>query len=622
MLFYVMSAAEPFRFDYENERPGIRLCMAYLGLTVDMSGVCYGIAFMAIQAAKRGDLDTFLKRMDIIECFESQDDLNAALDDALAKRKAKKLLTPDEKLLCSIPAFLEGVSLYHSSMKWKIDYDLSLSDLARREAAMSLQTIYNTLKITEQDYQQADAFFNEIPMESIKQFTSEQSDFLAVDLESRFDDLASTIGDFSLSISNFGHRIAIIRSGSEWVLVDHDNLTRSGDLDWIKSKTAAALKLSNTKLTRLEFTYHMGNEADITEILRTKPVDHGELMIQVDDILPLYRVDILKYMKRHDIDALDDELESLSNFMPEATKDLSEAELTCYQHALADCFALYKDDGVSLLHDKIKAGNAELVTAYFNGLKRFASEGLLSYRALATLLFASNDNGSPAAFYAIFTNKYEMANLYFKLVHDFFKGGYITKDDALGLITADDLDGRSLLYQAFTSRREDQIQGYLMTLDNLVAQKVISSFDVANMYLQPGLFSKILYYGQIKHVETYLQAIATVATETELSSSAIKDLFLNRDEDDYKAILGAANAGRMDMVRLYHKAARNLVNKGLLTPKDYQKIILTRKQYKYCEAEVRKVAYWMPKSPRLCVPTFIRENMGELESKSEIEIKP
>ena len=179
---------------------------------------------------------------------------------------------------------------------------------------------------------------------------------------------------------------------------------------------------------------------------------------------------------------------------------------------------------------------------------------------MSTLLSVYNGklNGKLAIFYAIHKRKHVMANLYFKLVQDFYLAGFLNKDHAADLITVDDFRGHSLLYQTFKSCCEDQVQGYLGTLDILVSHKVLSSLKVARMFLRPGMFSKILYHGQIKYVERYLQAIATVATETELSSSAIKNLFLNPGQDGCKAILGAVKAGRMDMARLYHKAARDI----------------------------------------------------------------
>lgn len=336
-------SATPFRFNNENQISRILDTMRYLCLTISECGVCYGITAMAIQAAKHGDLVTFLNRMHLIQSFHSQADLNTALGAALEKRKAKELLTTREKLLCSILVFLEGVSLFHSNMHREIKFDLLLPDLARREAARHLSEVYTALGITKQDYLKADRFFNQVPGDSIKEFASEKSNFLAADLESRLDDLACTRGNLAIHLGNPSHSIALVRDGSKWVLINHDVITCGDDLAVIKSIVIAALKLKRIEMTLIDIHYHIGNEAEINEILCTKSVDHGALITQLYHVLPLYHKNICDLIVRRDIKALDEILKDLSGHAKlVVTELLRPAELPHYQHAMADFWRFIK----------------------------------------------------------------------------------------------------------------------------------------------------------------------------------------------------------------------------------------------------------------------------------------
>lgn len=97
--------------------------MDKLGYSLTLDGVCFGLAHMAMQAVLVNDLETFNARLNLIRNI-SPDQLQIRIKEVnnkiislseTAKNKkidVQELLTPEERLLISIPPFFEGISLH------------------------------------------------------------------------------------------------------------------------------------------------------------------------------------------------------------------------------------------------------------------------------------------------------------------------------------------------------------------------------------------------------------------------------------------------------------------------------------------------------------------------------
>ncbi|QIW09715.1 ankyrin repeat domain-containing protein [Francisella sp. LA112445] len=190
-----------------------------LGYKINKLGMCYGIAFMAIQAIIRNKIDSYIHRINLINSYidkyENQDKAIEALAndiDQAYKRRANKLtrqtLTPDENRLLDILAWLDGVQIYHGQ-------DLRLLGKSRYQ-------------INYQDFQRSSDFFvggNEecqkifLQSKDICLLTSEKIDEILLKIK-------NTHKPIAFSISTSDHTIAIGKSKNvkEIFLISHDDI--------------------------------------------------------------------------------------------------------------------------------------------------------------------------------------------------------------------------------------------------------------------------------------------------------------------------------------------------------------------------------------------------------------
>ncbi|EKD72765.1 MAG: ankyrin repeat protein [uncultured bacterium] len=89
--------------------------MWQLKYTADAEGVCFGIAYMAVQALLIGEIDQFNRRLELIadiplENFASE--FAERINKIQQKQEKNEMLTEDDKLMLEIPAFFEGIELY------------------------------------------------------------------------------------------------------------------------------------------------------------------------------------------------------------------------------------------------------------------------------------------------------------------------------------------------------------------------------------------------------------------------------------------------------------------------------------------------------------------------------
>src|SRR5258708_4428576 len=81
-------------------------------------GYCFGMAHMAKQAILLGQIKNYHERLNIIDGIKSLKDFKTKTDKVRQKYTNKEILSKKEELLLEIPAFLDGVELYHNGYRY------------------------------------------------------------------------------------------------------------------------------------------------------------------------------------------------------------------------------------------------------------------------------------------------------------------------------------------------------------------------------------------------------------------------------------------------------------------------------------------------------------------------
>lgn len=93
--------------------------MKNLGYKANYSGVCYGVAYMGIQAFLADDLATFNERLEIIKNLHLENltanQFNLLLKKLRKQSKQEELIEFDIKAVEDIPAFFDGIELYQQA---------------------------------------------------------------------------------------------------------------------------------------------------------------------------------------------------------------------------------------------------------------------------------------------------------------------------------------------------------------------------------------------------------------------------------------------------------------------------------------------------------------------------
>ena len=84
--------------------------MKALGYKINEQGMCYGFSTMSAQAFLAEDLTTYNNRLTLLENI-SPNQLDSRIEDSKKKVKKRKVLSIDDKLLLSTPAFFDGVTI-------------------------------------------------------------------------------------------------------------------------------------------------------------------------------------------------------------------------------------------------------------------------------------------------------------------------------------------------------------------------------------------------------------------------------------------------------------------------------------------------------------------------------
>ncbi|MCF6777196.1 hypothetical protein L3V83_11545 [Thiotrichales bacterium 19X7-9] len=190
----------------------------------DKVGVCYGIAYMGIQAVLRKDFETFMNRIKKIHDIKDKNTFINSVNDAESKRAKKLSLTDGEKLLCSIKPFFDGISIYHGP---------SALDERSKDVMHNLLPLINC-----QDYTIANEILNssigDLGSAPIFSKSKELKIFTQKSLEKYLEDKRSNEDDkipFVCSLNCGNHTISVGYLNNKWVYINHDNIVHSRSLN-------------------------------------------------------------------------------------------------------------------------------------------------------------------------------------------------------------------------------------------------------------------------------------------------------------------------------------------------------------------------------------------------------
>jgi hypothetical protein len=240
--------------------------MNALGYKADPRGVCYGIEYMAIQAAVRGKFDQFKTRMDCIHSYENSDSFLTDWNNALTLKKpdtdnhnSKKSLDVDE-LVNDIDVILDDKDENNSDIELNnlIDHlEQNYNSPVEPEVLRSMRSFFEGVEIYMQGELYPEFF------DAIKELTPKGQDFRAssmlasdnpkemepfdklkvahnkASLVQYLNDLCALKNDaiegMSIGLNTYGHAMALVRNNIGVSL----KLTYSHKIFWIfTSKTS------------------------------------------------------------------------------------------------------------------------------------------------------------------------------------------------------------------------------------------------------------------------------------------------------------------------------------------------------------------------------------------------
>ncbi|OIN84423.1 hypothetical protein KX00_1033 [Francisella sp. TX07-6608] len=220
-----------------------------LGYDVDAKGMCYGIAYMAIQAIIRDDLVTYISRIEYLEkkLLQHNNNQDAAINEivekinvAYEKRKNKQNLDCDEIKLLDILNWLDGVQIYHN---------------------------YNNVLSGGQNYEIATDFFsantNQKEKENRKIFViAKELNMLTKELiNDIFDKIDNSKDPIAFSLSTPSHIISIGKSASykPIYLINHSIHKHIVSRRSLYSEVFCAFNYSNVALSIFRYSYQEEN---------------------------------------------------------------------------------------------------------------------------------------------------------------------------------------------------------------------------------------------------------------------------------------------------------------------------------------------------------------------------
>ncbi|ABK89957.1 ankyrin repeat family protein [Francisella tularensis subsp. novicida U112] len=416
-----------------------------LGYDVDTGGMCYGIAYMAIQAIIRDDLAAYISRIEYLEKTLSQHNNNedAAINEivekinvAYEKRKNKQNLDCDEIKLLDILNWLDGVQIYHN---------------------------YNNLLSGGQNYKNATNFFsantNQNEKENRKIFViAKELNILTKELiNDIFDKIDNSKEPIAFSLSAPGHIISIGKSSNykPIYLVNHNIHKHILNKKSLYSEVFCTFKYSmRIALSIFRYSYQ---EENISIKYVTNNLDK-------DDLCNL----LCLALQNGHTEAIKVYIEGISNL-----SGINKQQLLA---------AKRENDGTPGLCLALCNGHVEAIKVYIEEISNFP--GIDKQQLLA----AKNQRGTPGLFIALQQGHAEAIKAYIEGIFN------LSGIDIQGLLAAKISDGTPGLFMALQNGHAEAIKAYIEGIFNipginrreLLAAKTLDGTPGLNIALQQG----------------------------------------------------------------------------------------------------------------------------------------
>ncbi|WP_234393595.1 hypothetical protein, partial [Francisella hispaniensis] len=386
-----------------------------LGYSVNEGGMCYGIAYMAIQAIIRDDLETYISRINYLEKTLLQHNYNEddAIDEivekinaAYEKRKNKQNLDSEEIKLLDILNWLDGVQIYHN---------------------------YNELLSNSQNYEIATNFFsantNQEEKENRKIFViAKELNMLTEKLiNDIFDKIDNSKDPIAFSLSTVDHIISIGKSSNYMpiYLINHDIHEHITSSRHLYSEVIHAFNYSlRTALSIMTYSYQEAN-------ISVKYVTNN-----------LYKDDLSKLL-----------CIALQEGHPEAIKAYIEG-ISNFAGIKQELLAPKTQNGTPGLFMALQNGHSETIKVYIECISNF--DGIDKQELLA----AKSSKKTPGLYIALYNGQSEAIKAYIEGISNF---DGIDKQE---LLAAKREDGTSGLFMALQNGHSTAIKAYIEGISN------------------------------------------------------------------------------------------------------------------------------------------------------------
>lgn len=224
-----------------------------LGYRSDKVGICAGISNMIVQASILKQLPTLLNRLNLISPPHTSDTLLYEIQNARNKIKEKKQLTDTEKQYLEIPAFIEGIEIFHQAQYYREFTRISTSDTFKKleykedslnQASGNIETLSRLTTPTIMQHKQPDGSIKE---EGIVRVAYGQRPYSHTELDQHIHHIVNALSkkklqsSFGVTLGSLNHRIAIVADEDAILLMIDPNqlpykiLNKNNMLSEIKS---------------------------------------------------------------------------------------------------------------------------------------------------------------------------------------------------------------------------------------------------------------------------------------------------------------------------------------------------------------------------------------------------
>ncbi|AEB28664.1 ankyrin repeat domain-containing protein [Francisella hispaniensis] len=473
-----------------------------LGYDVDTGGMCYGIAYMAIQAIIRDDLETYISRIKYLEktLLQHNNNQDDAIDEivekinvAYEKRKNKQNLDSEEIKLLDILNWLDGVQIYYN---------------------------YNKLLSGGQNYEIATNFFsantNQKEKENRKIFViAKELNMLTKELiNDIFDKIDNSKDSIAFSLGTPDHIISVGKSSNykPIYLINHSTHKHIVNKRSLYSEVLCAFNYSTSiALSILTYSYQEGN-------ISVKYVTNN---LDKDDLCKLLCIALQ-----------DGYVEAIKAYI----KRISNLARINKQQLLA---AKSQDDGTPGLYMALQNGHPEAIKVYIEGISNF--DGIDTQQLLA----AKNQCGIPGLYIALQEGHAEAIKVYIESISN------LRVIDMQELLAAKTPDGISGLYMALYNGHVEAIKAYIEGISNLSRINKQDLLAAKKQNGTPGLCIA-LYNGHVEAIKAYIEGISNLAGIDK------QELLAAKNQSGTPGLCMALQQGHAEAIKAYIEAIFNL----------------------------------------------------------------